>query len=133
MHVHKSQGLTAETAGVLMGGWQTDREHAYVALSRARESTHIYVSREDLGEQGMDVGAIERLGERIAQRRAQEATIGKEVAVRDRGVEIGSNGESIQPSDLRAIDQRIERHDRERDFEHGRDADRGRDVGFGIE
>lgn len=133
VHVHKSQGLTAETAGVLMGGWQTDREHAYVALSRARESTHIYVSREDLGEQGMDVGAIERLGERIAQRRAQEATIGKEVAVRDRGVEIGSNGESIQPSDLRAIDQRIERHDRERDFEHGRDADRGRDVGFGIE
>ena len=44
VHVHKSQGLTADTAGVLMGGWQTDREHAYVALSRAREQTQTSTS-----------------------------------------------------------------------------------------
>jgi ATP-dependent exoDNAse (exonuclease V) alpha subunit len=56
-HVYKAQGLTAERALVLSGGWQTDRERAYVALTRAREQTDIYVSREDLGEQGMDTGA----------------------------------------------------------------------------
>ena len=77
VHVYKAQGITAESAGVLIGGWQTDREHAYVALSRARERTQVYVAREDLGEQGMDVGAIERLSSRIRQSRAQEASISR--------------------------------------------------------
>jgi hypothetical protein len=64
-HVYKAQGATVDRAFVLTGGWQADRERAYVALSRARERSDIYVSREDLGEQGMDTGAIERLGEAI--------------------------------------------------------------------
>jgi ATP-dependent exoDNAse (exonuclease V) alpha subunit len=49
VHVYKAQGVTTEQAGVLIGGWQTDREGAYVALTRAREQTKIYVTREDLG------------------------------------------------------------------------------------
>jgi len=77
VHVYKAQGITAESAEVLIGGWQTDREGAYVALSRAREGTNIYLSREDLGEAGMDLGAIERLSERMAQSRAQEASVAK--------------------------------------------------------
>ena len=84
MHVHKGQGLTAETSGILTGGWQTDKEHAYVTVSRAREQTQIYVSREDLGEQGLDTGAIERLAERMQRSRAQQATITKKTAARDR-------------------------------------------------
>ena len=80
VHVHKAQGLTAETSGILTGAWQTDKEHAYVAVSRAREQTQIYLAREDLGEQGMDTGAIERLAERMQRSRAQEATIAKEAA-----------------------------------------------------
>jgi hypothetical protein len=83
VHVHKGQGLTAETSGILTGGWQTDKEHAYVAVSRAREQTQIYTSREDLGEQGMDPDAIERLAERMRHSRAQEATITKEAAERE--------------------------------------------------
>jgi conjugative relaxase-like TrwC/TraI family protein len=75
VHVHKAQGLTAETSGILTGNWQTDREHTYVAASRARERTDIYIAREDLGEQGLDTGAIERLAERMQQSRAQEASI----------------------------------------------------------
>ncbi len=51
---------------MLTGGWQTDRERAYVALSRARERTDIYVSREDLGEDGTDADLIERLAERVS-------------------------------------------------------------------
>ena len=80
VHIRKGQGLTAETSGILAGGWQTDKEHMYVSLTRARERTDVYVSREDLGEQGMDTGAIERLGERMARSRAQEASITKDVA-----------------------------------------------------
>jgi conjugative relaxase-like TrwC/TraI family protein len=74
-HLYKAQGRTVDRAFVLTGGWQTDRERAYVALTRAQERTDIYVSREDLGEQGMDAGAIERLGEAMAESRAQEASI----------------------------------------------------------
>ena len=51
---------------MLIGGWQTDRERAYVALTRARDRTDVYVSRDDLGEEGLDEGAIERLAERMA-------------------------------------------------------------------
>lgn len=82
VHIYKAQGITAESAEVLIGGWQTDREGAYVALSRARERTQIYVSREDLGEAGMDIGAMGRLGERIRQSRAQEASVTKEAKER---------------------------------------------------
>jgi hypothetical protein len=78
VHVHKGQGLTTETSGILAGGWQTDREHTYVAVSRAREQTQIYLAREDLGEQGLDTDAIERLADRMRQSGAQEATITRE-------------------------------------------------------
>ena len=74
-HVYKAQGLTVERSHVLVGSWQTDRERAYVALSRSKEQTDIYTSREDLGEQGMNAGAIERLGEAMSVSNAQQASI----------------------------------------------------------
>jgi conjugative relaxase-like TrwC/TraI family protein len=74
-HVYKAQGRTVDEAFVLIGGWQTDRERGYVALTRARDSTDVYVSREDLGEQGVDAVAIERLGEALAESHAQQASI----------------------------------------------------------
>jgi len=99
---------------VLTGGWQTDREHAYVAVSRAQERTDIYVSREDLGEQGMDAGAIERLGEAMAESHAQQASI--------------------------TLPERQEMPDMERESEAARimreeqqGVDRDRDLGQGIE
>jgi conjugative relaxase-like TrwC/TraI family protein len=107
VHVYKAQGITAEASGILTGGWQTDKEHAYVALSRARERTQVYVAREDLGEQGMDIGAIERLGERMRRTGAQEASIAREV-------------------DEDAAERRARI---EREIERDRDLDRG----FGIE
>jgi conjugative relaxase-like TrwC/TraI family protein len=92
-HVYKAQGATVDRAFVLIGGWQTDRERAYVALSRARDRTDIYVAREDLGEQGMDAGAIERLGEAMAESHAQRASV--TVAERD-GLAIGYSRERGQ-------------------------------------
>jgi len=83
VHVNKGQGITAETSGILIGGWQTDKEHAYVTVSRAREQTQIYVSREDLGEMGLDTGAMERLADKMKRSRAQEATIRKKILERD--------------------------------------------------
>jgi len=80
-HVYKAQGTTVDRALVLTGGWQTDRESAYVAVSRARERTDIFVSREDLGEQGLDPGAITRLGERMAESHAQQPSITRDEQV----------------------------------------------------
>ena len=96
VHVYKAQGITAEASGILIGGWQTDSEQAYVALSRAREETQIYVSREDLGEAGMDVGAIERLGERMRRSGAQEASIAREIDEKAWSVRRGSSARSSE-------------------------------------
>jgi ATP-dependent exoDNAse (exonuclease V) alpha subunit len=104
-HVYKAQGLTAQHAFVLTGGWQTDREHAYVAVSRAQERTDIYVSREDLGEQGMDAGAIERLGEAMAESHAQQASI--TVSERPEPPEIERESEAAQ------VMRESEPHDRD--------------------
>jgi conjugative relaxase-like TrwC/TraI family protein len=81
-HVYKAQGLTCERAQILIGGWQTDRERAYVALSRAREQTDIHIARGDLGEDELDRTAISRLADTIARSNAQQASISIE-EVRD--------------------------------------------------
>jgi len=88
-HLYKAQGATVDRAFVLMGGWQTDRERAYVALTRARESTEVFVSRDDLGQDGLDDGAIQRLGERIALSQAQQASVTRvETPRREQSAEI---------------------------------------------
>ncbi len=80
---------------MLTGGWQTDRESAYVALTRARERTDLYVSREDLGEDGMDDDAIQRLSERITVSRSQQASITRAEAPREASITLP---ESLRPS-----------------------------------
>jgi ATP-dependent exoDNAse (exonuclease V) alpha subunit len=135
-HVYKAQGLTTDRALVLTGSWQTDRERSYVALSRARERTDIYVSRQDLGEQGMDAGAIERLGEAMARSNAQEASITRAEIERGGGAEPPSeNGCEREPTPEpdakrdqereseagRIMRESLEQHERE----HGRGIDTG--------
>jgi conjugative relaxase-like TrwC/TraI family protein len=143
-HVHKGQGITAETSGILIGGWQTDKEHAYVAVSRAREQTQIYVSRENLGEQGFDTGAMERLAERMQRSRAQEATITKNLAGRngpepperaaqiaeptaDQSPELSSPSNTTQPGS--GIDQVLQaRRGRQLEWQSAIDVDHNGDV-----
>jgi ATP-dependent exoDNAse (exonuclease V) alpha subunit len=134
-HVYKAQGMTAERALVLTGGWQTDRERAYVALTRAREQTDIYASREDLGEQGMDAGAIERLGQEMAESHAQQASIarpelGREAepqTERERQTERESPAD--RPTEREEPESEVGRIMREsqeqRDHEQDRNLDRG--------
>jgi hypothetical protein len=133
-------------------GWQTDRERAYVALTRARERTDIYVSREDLGEQGMDAGAIERLAEAMSESHAQQASITRpaldhlaapavelaapadfSTAAQDRGeLGPGVGAHSPQGPDPRR-ESEAGRIMRESEEQRERDRDRERDLGYGIE
>ena len=83
-HVYKAQGLTTDRALVLTGGWHTNRETSYVALTRAREQTNIYTSRDDLGHQGLDTDTINRLAQRANKTNAQQASISRDNADPDR-------------------------------------------------
>jgi ATP-dependent exoDNAse (exonuclease V) alpha subunit len=74
-HVYKAQGQTVDRALVLAGGWQTDRERAYVALTRARDRTDIYVARADLGQDAIAQTTLDRLAATFAHSNAQQASI----------------------------------------------------------
>jgi conjugative relaxase-like TrwC/TraI family protein len=133
-HVYKAQGMTAEHTLTLMGGWQTDRERAYVALTRAREQTDIYASREDLGEQGMDAGAIERLANAMAESHAQQASIARPEL--DRGAEPQSERERQAERENqrdRAIEPESEAGRIMRESQEQRDQERDRNLDRGIE
>jgi conjugative relaxase-like TrwC/TraI family protein len=146
VHVYKAQGLTTERASILTGGWQTDRESTYVSLSRAREQTDIYLSREDLGEDGLDPEAIERLAQLMQHSHAQDATITRDLAepTAGRSPEITQQTddrslEASQPPDhaqdrQREIEQALEAHqDRQQEQEREQDRDRDNDLGLEIE
>jgi hypothetical protein len=138
VHVYKAQGLTTDTAHVLTGGWQTDREHTYVALTRARDRADIYLSREDLGEQGMDLGAIERLGDLMARSRTEQASIARDTV--ERAVEHEQTAErQIQPprqieragesySDRALREQREREQAREQNIRRSVDTERQPDI-----
>ena len=53
--VHRSQGATTGRAHVYEDGG--GRELAYVAMSRAKEHTHVYVAADDLGSPAKILGA----------------------------------------------------------------------------
>jgi ATP-dependent exoDNAse (exonuclease V) alpha subunit len=53
--VHRMQGATVDRAHVFADGG--GRELAYVAMSRARETSHVYVVADDLDQAGEDLTA----------------------------------------------------------------------------
>ncbi|WP_437190998.1 MobF family relaxase [Planctomicrobium sp. SH527] len=58
---HKGQGCTVAHAYVCLGGRMTDNELAYVQLTRARNSTHLFVDKSHAGEDFKDlITAIEK-------------------------------------------------------------------------
>jgi ATP-dependent exoDNAse (exonuclease V) alpha subunit len=134
-HVYKAQGLTVNHAFVLTGGWQTDRERAYVAVSRAQERTDIYVSHEDLGEQGMEAGAIERLGEAMSESHAQHPSISTPLADRAPGQGIASTAaaESVQGEHEQEQERESEVGRIMRESQEQREREQDRDLGHGIE
>jgi conjugative relaxase-like TrwC/TraI family protein len=120
-HVYKAQGLTTDRALVLTGGWQSDRERAYVALSRARERTDVYVSREDLGEDGTGVDLVERLAQRVSVSHAQRASVTRDPVER---TDVGAEREQ-EPAVVESRVARVLREQQERE--------RARGHGYGIE
>lgn len=141
-HVYKAQGLTVDRAHALIGDWQTDRERAYVAVSRSRERTDIYAAREDLGEQGLDAGAIQRLVEAIADSHAQQPSIATLAVERDwpqpaqPEAAYATEHDRHEPAGPGAEQERqseAARIMRESQEQHERDRQLDRDLGLGIE
>ena len=71
-HVYKAQGATVDRAYVIAGGWQTDREALYVACSRSRHGTRLFLDRESLGEE-LDAEALAVMSQRGSRSRAKTA------------------------------------------------------------
>jgi len=65
LSVHKSQGVTCDSALILTGDAMTDREFAYVAGSRPRERTVMYTD-------SVSVGDLETLAARMSVSRQKE-------------------------------------------------------------
>jgi hypothetical protein len=74
-HIHRAQGATVTRTLVVTGGWQTSKEPAYVEASRARQGTHWYVSRDDLGTEGHDTDRIQRLATSMGRSHAQTPSL----------------------------------------------------------
>ena len=60
---------------MLTGGWQTSKETAYVAATRARHGTDWFVARDDLGTEGQDAARITRLARQMCNSRAQTPSL----------------------------------------------------------
>ena len=70
-HVYKAQGTTVDRTYVITGGWQTSKESLYVACSRSREGTRLYLDKESLRHDIDDEAIAE------AQRRGSEPRQGR--------------------------------------------------------
>ena len=75
-HVYSAQGRTVERAYVVTGGWQTDRERSYVAVSRARDVTRVFVDSSSLDvAPGDRAAALSELARRVGQSRPAVAAV----------------------------------------------------------
>jgi conjugative relaxase-like TrwC/TraI family protein len=72
LHVYKAQGATVDRSYVISGSWTTSKESLYVAASRSRSGTRIFLDRETLGRD-IDADAIEEAAKRGARSRAKRA------------------------------------------------------------
>jgi conjugative relaxase-like TrwC/TraI family protein len=70
--VHKSQGTTREKVHVLLGGHMMDKHLAYVAASRARQSTHLVVDHFTVAETPSLVDALRTLANAISRDRSKD-------------------------------------------------------------
>jgi hypothetical protein len=71
-HVYKAQGATVDRTYLVTGGWQTHKESFYVACSRSRRGSHLFLDQESLG-QTADPDVLAAMATRGAQSGAKVA------------------------------------------------------------
>jgi ATP-dependent exoDNAse (exonuclease V) alpha subunit len=69
-HVYKAQGATVDRTYVITGGWQMSKASLYVACSRSRDGTRLYLDKESL-RHDIDQVAIGEAAARGAASRAK--------------------------------------------------------------
>ncbi|MGE5762007.1 MAG: MobF family relaxase [Gemmatimonadota bacterium] len=107
MHVHTGQGATVDRTYAILGGWQTHKESMYVACSRAREGTRIFIDRQSLGRLD-DAAAIEEAARRGARSRAKLAAISHRLSLPVRRAR-GTQRDRVRRRPLKVRSQRRER------------------------
>ncbi len=108
-HVYRQQGATVDRSVVLTGGWQTNKESAYVQATRAREATEWFLARDELGLEGQDDRRVMRLAQQLRISRRQTPSVAhRELADPDWGPGFHLTHRLI-PSPLQAL-TRATRH-----------------------
>jgi conjugative relaxase-like TrwC/TraI family protein len=75
-HVYPAMGRTVERVYVVTGGWQTDRESAYVGVSRARDGSFVFADYSSLDvEHGNRAAALDELAQRCAASKPKVAAL----------------------------------------------------------
>jgi UvrD-like helicase C-terminal domain len=83
-HVQKAQGRTVDFAYIVSGGWQTHRESLYVAMSRSRLGSRLFLDRETL-DKGIDADALAEMSRRAEESRAKQAATSYQIGAMRRG------------------------------------------------
>ena len=79
MHVYKAQGATLDRTYIVCGGWQTHRESLYVACSRSRFGSRVFLDSESLGA-GIDADALTAIARRAERSRAKQSATSQRAA-----------------------------------------------------
>jgi ATP-dependent exoDNAse (exonuclease V) alpha subunit len=112
-HVYRQQGATVDRSVVLTGGWQTNKESAYVQATRAREATEWFLARDELGIDGQDDRRVMRLAQQLRISRRQTPSLThRELADPDWGPGYHPTNRLI-PSPLHALGRAARHLDRQ--------------------
>jgi conjugative relaxase-like TrwC/TraI family protein len=112
-HVYCQQGATVDRSVVLTGGWQTNKESAYVQATRAREATEWFLARDELGLEGQDDRRVMRLAQQLRISRRQTPSLAhRELADPDWGPGFHPT-HRLLPSPLGALGRAVRHLDRQ--------------------
>ena len=151
-NVYDLQSHTGEPTHTLFGGWQTDKQLGFIAVTQTDKQTNVHIATEDRGDREIAPELVDRIGQIIEHSRAQQATPADRAntpepdrereyrPVQPAEIQSGQPAE-LQPAET-AIEPEIqqiiqEQQDRQQDWEHGispdQENDRDNDLGYGIE
>jgi hypothetical protein len=153
-NLYTVQSDTGQPTYILFGGWETDREQGFIAVTQTQERTDVHIATEDRGERDIETELTDRIEAVIERSQAQEATTAdREANTADREASTPEpnherepdNPPQLEPADRDTdqardadrdpyIDQAIQdAQDRQQAYERDNAQDRDNDHGFGIE
>ena len=121
-------GYTGQETYVLFGGWQTNTEQGFVAVTHSPQGTDVQISREDRGEQNIETELAERIEKGIEHSHTREAppqdASSPQAHPEQPSEQPPQDNQSAQRDQTPQLDQPAQLEPAEHNSEQGKDADR---------